>query len=149
MKGEKMKKSFTILELIFVIVIIGILATIALPKFAQTKDVVDISKVNQELKKVKLGIQNSISNYIISGTYKCPDLEKSTTDNTVFENVVNGGIPINDNGITWKLENKNKYKIIFSNGATVEIEYNSTDFKNGCPFICNSSGELCSKIVEK
>ena len=32
-----MKKSFTLIELIFVIVVIGLLASIAVPKFAQTK----------------------------------------------------------------------------------------------------------------
>ncbi|TQR33846.1 prepilin-type cleavage/methylation domain-containing protein [Campylobacter sp. MIT 99-7217] len=39
-----MKKAFTVLELIFVIVILGILAAIALPKFSSSKDDSEISK---------------------------------------------------------------------------------------------------------
>ena len=40
-----MKKAFTMIELIFVIVIIGILATIAIPRFAATRDDAKISKL--------------------------------------------------------------------------------------------------------
>lgn len=40
-----MKKAFTILELVFVIVILGILAAIALPKMSSSKDEAEVSKV--------------------------------------------------------------------------------------------------------
>jgi len=39
-----MKKAFTMIELVFVIVVIGILASIAIPKFAATRDDAVISK---------------------------------------------------------------------------------------------------------
>lgn len=39
-----MKKAFTILELVFVVIILGILAAIALPKFSSSKDEAEISK---------------------------------------------------------------------------------------------------------
>lgn len=40
-----MKKAFTMIELIFVIVIIGVLATVAIPKLSATRDDAIISKI--------------------------------------------------------------------------------------------------------
>ncbi|KAA6224572.1 MULTISPECIES: type II secretion system protein [unclassified Campylobacter] len=45
-----MKRAFTVLELIFVIIILGVLATIALPKFDSSKDEAELSKALNNLK---------------------------------------------------------------------------------------------------
>ncbi|HDZ5035543.1 TPA: prepilin-type N-terminal cleavage/methylation domain-containing protein [Campylobacter jejuni] len=45
-----MRKAFTILELVFVIVILGILAAIALPKMSSSKDEAEVSKSLNNLK---------------------------------------------------------------------------------------------------
>ncbi|EIN8284913.1 prepilin-type N-terminal cleavage/methylation domain-containing protein [Campylobacter coli] len=69
-----MKKAFTILELVFVIVILGILAAIALPKFSSNRDEAEVSKslnnpktlINDisiyALKNSHLGAMNLMSN---------------------------------------------------------------------------------------
>lgn len=45
-----MKKAFTILELVFVIIILGILAAIALPKLSSSKDDAELSKALNNLR---------------------------------------------------------------------------------------------------
>ena len=59
-----MKKGFTMIELIFVIVIIGILAAVAVPRMMATRD---DAKVSAELANVKQTIDNIGSKYAADG----------------------------------------------------------------------------------
>ena len=60
-----MKRGFTMIELIFVIVIIGILAVIAIPKLNATRD---DAKVATELQNLSTCIQDIGSQFTATGT---------------------------------------------------------------------------------
>ncbi|HIP61175.1 MAG TPA: type II secretion system protein, partial [Sulfurovum sp.] len=51
------RKAFTMIELVFVVVVIGILAAIAVPKFAVTRN----DSVNTKGKTILAAVRNSIS----------------------------------------------------------------------------------------
>ncbi len=57
-----MKKSFTMIELVFIIVILGILAAVAMPKLLGTRDDAQISKGLGQIR----AITNEISSYVVS-----------------------------------------------------------------------------------
>ena len=64
-----MKSAFTILELIFVIVILGILAAIALPRLGASKDEAEVSKALSKIKTIITDISTyALQNDALSST---------------------------------------------------------------------------------
>ncbi|MDL2346413.1 type II secretion system protein [Campylobacter hyointestinalis] len=61
-----MKKGFTMIELVFVIVILGILASLAVPKLAATRDDAEAAKAAVEIKDA---ITQLTTYYIVNGLY--------------------------------------------------------------------------------
>jgi general secretion pathway protein G len=64
-----MKKAFTMVELVFVIVVIGILSAIAIPKFAATRDDAIISKALAEVSAMRSAIATERQKRILRGDF--------------------------------------------------------------------------------
>ena len=62
-----MKKGFTMIELIFVIVILGILASVAVPRLASTREDAEISATVAHLRTL---VSDASSYYVANGTFK-------------------------------------------------------------------------------
>lgn len=106
-----MKKAFTLIELVFVIVILGILATVAIPKLIVTRDDAEIAKAKSQIAAVRSGIQLKRNEMILSGTQGYPaDLEDGTC---CFGGILSTKIEErkDDNSYGWKKNTDGTYTI--------------------------------------
>lgn len=61
------RKAFTMIELVFVIVVLGILAAIALPRFAATRDDAQIAKARSDVAAIRAAIINERQTRLLKG----------------------------------------------------------------------------------
>jgi general secretion pathway protein G len=64
---KKSSSAFTMIELVFVIVVLGILAAIAIPKFAATRTDAQISKARADIASIRSAILTERQSRLITG----------------------------------------------------------------------------------
>lgn len=130
-----MKKAFTLIELVFVIVILGILATVAIPKLIVTRDDAEIAKAKSQIAAVRSGIQLKRNEMILSGTQGYPtSLEDG---DCCFGGILSTKIEQrkDDNSYGWKKETNTGTDIVYSintNKEQVKFTYKSGDGSFKC-----------------
>ena len=82
-----MKKAFTMLELTFVIVVIGILSAIAIPKFAASRDDATIAKAKATVSAIRNAVATERQKRILRGefTHIFKLSKASGTDEPIFD----------------------------------------------------------------
>lgn len=126
-----MKKAFTLIELVFVIVILGILATVAIPKLIVTRDDAEIAKAKSQIAAVRSGIQLKRNEMILSGTQGYPtNLEDGTC---CFGGILSTRIEKrkDDNSYGWDIGTDNTYTIN-TNKEKVKFTYKQSDGSFKC-----------------
>ncbi|PSM51820.1 putative type II secretion system protein [Campylobacter blaseri] len=116
-----MKKAFTMIELIFVIVILGILAAVVIPRLAVARDDAKISKFSQNL---SMTITDCISFYISQGKYD-KDISKMTNVDVVNKKDYTAELAMNDvSCVKIVLYNENDTKNGINKGSLEVIPIN-------------------------
>jgi len=127
-----MKSSFTMLELIFVIVVLGILAVVAIPKFMATRQ---DAKISQVMADVKDATKVLMSYYTAKGK-EINFSNFAVSDNIIKKLISEGWIEIKDYKTAYIYSDpKNKivcFKYI-TDGYQIEIETNQSNHD----FFCN------------
>ena len=96
---SRTRKGFTLIELLIVVVIIGILAAIAIPKFANTKDKAYVAAMKSDLRNLatyeeQYAADNNGAYFAGTATMGSPLQGFTPSQNVTVTAVVNAGPPI-------------------------------------------------------
>ncbi|EQB39601.1 hypothetical protein M947_06300 [Sulfurimonas hongkongensis] len=147
---QRSKNAFTVIELIFVIVVLGILAAVALPKFASTKEQADIASGRADIATIRSAIVNERQTQLVKGENSwIPTL--SENDTTLFtgdgdRTLLMYGIKAGTNSGDWAVvadsgRKRYTYKV---GDTTTTFDYNST---SGI-FSCETNTGNCNALVD-
>lgn len=82
---DRTRKAFTMVELVFVIVVIGILAAIAIPKLAATRDDAEIANARTTVASVRSSLSTERQKNVLKGEF---DEINATAINEDFSNLL-------------------------------------------------------------
>ena len=146
------KKAFTMIEMVFVIVVLGILAAIAVPRLAATRDDATIAKGRSEVASIRSGIVTERQSRLIQGSSSYAPLGSGTytLNGNTYKQMDSGGMfggvlmyPITastgDNGWSSSASGSYTYKVA---GSANSFSYTPADGK----FLCTSGSE-CSALA--
>lgn len=159
-----MRKAWTMIELIFVIVIIGVLAGIAIPKFADTKSAAEIGAAKATIASVKTAIATERQLRVLRGDFTVisalnadggafSKFSKDDDGKGVSRDVLEATVPLCDTGEEgcWSsvangagtTVSPSVYTYTMPDGGGT-VAFNLADGR----FTCNASDAGCKKLTQ-
>lgn len=134
--------SFSLIELIFAVLIIGILSTVALPKFFENTSNSVFIKLSTDV----ASIQNGIKKYSDSCMMQNIPIDLETLENsdtTLFGKILSTPIQKTTTYPYWSKQNDTSYLFHFDSKINLKFRYNKDNFT----FSCDTKEPLCQKVL--
>jgi len=129
-----MKKSFTMIELIFVIVILGILAAVAIPKLMATRDDAQVASLTTQ---IKAATNEMISYYTTQGgDINFSKIKTDVSSQIVLNELIHKGwVEVKDDNHSVLYSDKDNDVVCinyYTDGAQIEVDTNDSDDDTLC-----------------
>jgi len=145
--------AFTMIELVFVIVVLGILAAVAIPRFSATRTDAQISKARADVSSIRSAIITERQSRLITGqssfiptgtgTYIVGGRTYKQMDNGgLFGGVLTYPIAASTGNSGWSSPSAGSY-VYKIDGVSTPFDYNATSGIFDC-----STGTYCSDITD-
>lgn len=151
------RKAFTMIELVFVIVVLGILAIVAIPRLAATRDDAQIAKGRSDVAAIRSAIVSERQTRLLQGdTRYISKLHSSTTtlfDGNGSSRLLQYGISIGNGNGHWNTPsctgaNPNVCTYVYTvMGSNVSFTYSQLDGNFSCSRT-GTTGTMCQKLID-
>lgn len=143
-----MKKAFTLLELIIVILVIVIITTFIFPKFDLFSKNINLTKLKSDVILIQNGILKAKqNNVLLSKVEEIKSLDNAISlkkNEYLFSNIIDLAISSTDDNDKiigkWIKKDNSIYEFILSSNVTVKFILENSLFK------CKSPNEICTEL---
>ena len=139
------KSSFSLLEVIFVVAILSLMAVVALPKFGNSLDKANMIKIQSDITLIRNGI-NEYKNKMIMLNNE-PSLETlDDSDVLLFGRILKNPVISSEipKATFWSKISNNKYKVWIDTTNSLKFTYNKSEFT----FDCNLNDQYCKELTQ-
>ena len=139
-----MKKAFSLLELIFTISIVAIIALVAIPKLSNSLEKTNILKFKSDIAAIREGLSIYKRSFILKGE-PLSSLDSLDIDEKLFKKVINYTILSSSKSGSWEKLSNSKYKAWISSRDFVEFSYDKNYFLFDCDL---KSSKYCLELLQ-
>ena len=139
------KKGFSLLEIIFTITVISIIAAVAIPKLNNSIKKTNLTKIKNDVALIRNALIEYKNKLILSNsTQELSTLE--TSNDILFDKILRYGIKKSNTPSigNWSKLSDEQYKVYINSQESVIFTYNSTDFT----FDCDPLDKNCMEMTQ-
>jgi len=134
-----MKKAFSLIEIIFTLMVISIIVTVAVSKFDLALNSSKLNKIKADIILIRAGI-NLYKNSLILKNDSSSFITLDENNNVLFSRILE--TPIQASSKEWTQTSATRYKIFIDSENSIEFIFDSTKYT----FDCDSSNTLCKDL---